>query len=82
MVHKICTDGLNLFRILIGYLKPVLPNISMKVESILLCESMNWKNLDTLLVNKDISKFRPIITRINDDDLDSMKNKNKGENND
>ena len=82
LVHDICTDGLNLFRILIGYLKPVLPNISMKVESILLCESMNWKNLDTLLVNKDISKFRPIITRINDDDLDSMKNKNKGENND
>ena len=82
LVHDICTDGLNLFRILIGYLKPVLPNISMKVESILLCESINWKNLNTLLLNKDINKFEPIITRISDDNLESMKNKNKGENND
>ena len=82
LVHKICTDGLNLFRILIGYLKPVLPNISIKVENILLCESINWKNIDTLLLDKDINNFRPIIARVNDDDLESMKNRNKGEKND
>ena len=41
LVQRICTDGLNLFRILIGYLKPILPNISKKTEDILMSESIN-----------------------------------------
>ena len=81
IVHQICTDGLNLFRILVGYLKPVLPNISKKVEDILLCESITWLNLDQLLLDSEINKFTPIITRIKDEDIESMKNFNKGENN-
>ena len=32
--------------------------------------------------DKDINNFRPIIARVNDDDLESMKNRNKGEKND
>ena len=79
LVQKICTDGLNLFRILIGYLKPILPNISVKVEDILLCEPVSWANLDQLLLNKKINKFKPIIKRIEDKDIKSMKNFNKGE---
>ncbi len=81
IVHQICTDGLNLFRILVGYLKPVLPNISKKVEDILLCESITWLNLDQLLLDSEINKFTSIITRIKDEDIESMKNFNKGENN-
>ena len=79
LVQKICTDGLNLFRILIGYLKPILPNISVKVEDILICEPISWANLDHLLLNKKINKFKPIIKRIDDEDIKSMKNFNKGE---
>ena len=80
-VHRICTDGINLFRIIIGFLKPVLPNISLKVENILSCDPVNWGNIDTIMLEKEINKFEPIITRINNDDIDSMKNQNKGENN-
>ena len=78
-VHRICTDGMNLFRIVIGFLKPVLPNISLKVENILSCDPVNWGNIDTIMLEKEINKFEPIITRINNDDIDSMKNQNKGE---
>ena len=81
LVQKICTDGLNLFRILIGYLKPILPNISKKTEDILMSESINWQNLDQLLLNKKINKFEPIIKRIDNEDIVSMKNFNRGENN-
>ena len=81
LVQRICTDGLNLFRILIGYLKPILPNISKKTEDILMGESINWQNLDQLLLNKKINKFEPIIKRIDNEDIVSMKNYNKGENN-
>ena len=78
-VHRICTDGINLFRIIIGFLKPVLPNISLKVENILSCDPVNWGNIDAIMLEKEINKFEPIITRINNDDIDSMKNQNKGE---
>ena len=81
LVQRICTDGLNLFRILIGYLKPILPNISKKTEDILMSESINWQNLDQLLLNKKINKFEPIIKRIDNEDIMSMKNFNRGENN-
>ena len=81
LVQRICTDGLNLFRILIGYLKPILPNISKKTEDILVSESINWQNLDQLLLNKKINKFEPIIKRIDNEDIMSMKNFNRGENN-
>jgi len=81
LVQRICTDGLNLFRILIGYLKPILPNISKKTEDILMSESINWQNLDQLLLNKKIKKFEPIIKRIDNEDIVSMKNFNRGENN-
>ena len=82
IVHQICTDGLNLFRILVGYLKPVLPNISKKVEDILLCQSITWKNLDQLMLDSEINNFTSIITRIKDEDIESMKISNRGENND
>ena len=81
LVQRICTDGLNLFRILIGYLKPILPNVSKKTEDILMSESINWKNLDRLLLDKKINKFEPIIKRIDNEDIVSMKNSNRGENN-
>ncbi len=80
MVQKICTDGMNLFRILIGYLKPVLPKISEKVENIMQCEPINWENIKDLVLSKKIQEFKPIITRIDKDSLEGMINES-GENN-
>ena len=80
LVQKICTDGLNLFRILIGYLKPVLPSISNKVESIMNCDSLTWSNLKEFLLNTDITEFKPIITRITKESIEAMKSESNGEN--
>ena len=80
IVQKICTDGMNLFRILIGYLKPVLPKISEKVENIMQCEPINWENIKDLILSKKIQEFKPIITRIDKDSLEGMINES-GENN-
>ena len=79
LVQKICTDGMNLFRILIGYLKPVLPKISEKVENIMQCEPINWENIKDLILSKKIQEFKPIITRIDKDSLEGMINES-GEN--
>jgi len=79
LVQKICTDGMNLFRILIGYLKPVLPKISEKVENIMQCEPINWENIKDSILSKKIQEFKPIITRIDKDSLERMINES-GEN--
>jgi methionyl-tRNA synthetase len=80
MVHKICTDGVNLFKILIGYLKPVLPTIAKKTEKILKCDVINWQNIHDLQLSKEIMNFEPIITRIEEDSIKHMQKEAKEEN--
>ncbi|GIR64850.1 MAG: methionine--tRNA ligase [Ectothiorhodospiraceae bacterium] len=45
-VQKVCTDGLNMFKVLAGYLKPIIPDCVYKIEKILQCESLSWENID------------------------------------
>ena len=78
LVQQICTDGLNLFRILIGYLKPVLPKIAENVENMLICGSINWGNIESLQLSKKIEKFKPIIKRIEQESIDKMKEEANG----
>lgn len=44
-VQAICTMGLNLFRLLIGFLKPVLPMMAQAAETFLNCEPLTWETL-------------------------------------
>ena len=81
LAQKICTDGLNLFRILIGCLKPVIPEIAKKVEAIMKCAPINWENIEEMITSDKIETFKPIITRIDKDAIESMKNENIGDTN-
>ena len=81
LAQKICTDGLNLFRILIGCLKPVIPEIAKKVEAIMRCAPINWENIEEIITSDKIETFEPIITRIDKDAIESMKNENIGDTN-
>ena len=78
LVQKICTDGLNLFKILIGYLKPVLPKIAKNVETMLICDSIDWENIGSLQLSKKIEKFKPIIKRIEQESINKMKEETNG----
>ena len=82
LAQKICTDGLNLFRILIGCLKPVIPEIAKKVEATMKCAPINWENIEEIITSDKIETFEPIITRIDKDAIESMKNENIGDIND
>ena len=79
LAQKICTDGLNLFRILVGCLKPVIPEIAKKVEATMKCIPINWENIEELITSNKIETFKPIITRIDKDAIESMKNENIGD---
>ncbi|MDH3610081.1 MAG: methionine--tRNA ligase, partial [Gammaproteobacteria bacterium] len=73
-VHQVCSFGLNIFCLLIGYLKPVLPELASKSESFLNTE-FTWENLyngKPMPEDHEINKFKPLITRIEKELVDKM----------
>lgn len=71
-VQSVCTTGLNLYRILIGMLKPVLPKLTAESEAFLNCEPLTWDNLQTPLLDQPICTFKPLMTRIMPDQIDAL----------
>ncbi|QOL24757.1 methionine--tRNA ligase [Thalassotalea sp. LPB0316] len=70
-VHNICSLGINLFRILMTYLKPVLPALAEKTEAFLNDELL-WEGHKTLLANHKINKFKALMQRIEMDKVEAM----------
>jgi len=70
-VHEVCSVGINLFRVLLTYLKPVLPATAEKSEIFLNC-SLDWHTLEAPLVNHQIAKFKPLMTRIEAAQVEAM----------
>ena len=64
LVQQICSDGLNFYRMLVIYLKPVLPILAEKTEAFLGISDLTWSDLDTKLKGITINKFKPLMTRI------------------
>jgi len=71
-VQGICTQGINMFRVLVGYLKPVMPALAEGSEAFLNCESMDWNNIQTPLLGHEINKFKPLMTRVEKDHIDAI----------
>ncbi len=63
-VHTICTTGLNLFKILMTYLKPILPHTALAVEQFLNTPPLNWENRSVALLNHSINPFQPLLQRV------------------
>ncbi len=70
-VQKICTQGLNMFRLLMTYLKPILPATAEKSETFLNTE-FKWSNITHPLLSHEINKFKPLLTRIEKEQLEAM----------
>ncbi|MBI3562598.1 MAG: methionine--tRNA ligase [Gammaproteobacteria bacterium] len=63
-VQQICSVGLNLFRILIGALKPVLPALCSQAESFLNITPLTWNDLSRPLGPHRINEFTSLLSRI------------------
>ena len=70
-VHDVCSVGVNLFRVLMTYLKPVLPNMAAKAEAFLNC-SLDWHALEAPLLAHELATFKPLITRIDAKQVEAM----------
>lgn len=71
-VHKVCSTGINLFKILISWLSPVIPVTAEKASDFLNYDVQNWDNLNSPLLNHEIKKFKPLITRIEMETVNNM----------
>jgi methionyl-tRNA synthetase len=63
-VVGICTLGLNLFRALMAYLKPILPALTERAERLLAAGELRWGDAATPLLNHRIERFEPLLQRI------------------
>jgi methionyl-tRNA synthetase len=72
LLQAICSDGLNLFRLLIGYLRPILPGTAEMAEAFLQIEGLTWDQLATPLTGQAIGKFKPLMTRVDPKQIQAM----------
>ena len=70
-VQDICSLGINLFRVLLTYLKPVLPAMAEAGESFL-NDTLTWDSVKHPLVEHKINQFKPLMQRIEKERVDAM----------
>lgn len=69
--HDVCSLGLNLFKVLMTYLKPIIPNIAAASEEFLKIE-FTWGNYSNYLNNHLIDAFKPLLQRVEQTQVDAM----------
>lgn len=63
-VLAVCTQGINLFRVLMSYLAPVLPQMAEKAGKFLRISFAEWNFVDTPLLDHPINAYEPLATRL------------------
>jgi methionyl-tRNA synthetase len=63
-VRGVCTQGLNAFRSLVTWLKPVLPGLAAAAEEFLRCPPLSWEDAGKPLLDHTIGPFKPLMQRI------------------
>ena len=71
-VQDIYSVGINLFRVLMTYLKPVLPAMAEATESFLNINAMTWTGISEPLTSHEINKFKPLMTRVEQEKIDAL----------
>ena len=69
--HDVCSLGINLFRILVVYLKPVVPALAAQSESFL-NDELTWESSQTVLTGHSINKFKALMQRVDMDKVGAM----------
>ena len=70
-VHEICSIGINLFRLLMIYLTPVVPALAARVQEFL-NDEFSWDSHQQLLTDHTISPFKALLQRIDMEKVEAM----------
>ncbi len=76
-VLDICSMGIHLFRALTIYLGPILPSLTEKAKTFLNVDSLNLIDLENTLTGHQINKFKPLLTRIEAKQIESLLEESK-----
>jgi methionyl-tRNA synthetase len=76
-VQGICTQGINMFRAIVTYLKPVVPQLAADAENFLNAGELHWDSVQTPLLGNEIAKFKALMTRAEQKMVDAMIEDNK-----
>lgn len=76
-VQGICTQGINMFRALVTYLKPIMPQLAADSEAFLNAGELTWNSVQQPLLDHDIIKFKALMTRIDPKAIEAMIEDNK-----
>ncbi len=71
-VQEVCTQGLNLFRVLVTYIKPVLPRLALEAEQFLDDGEWSWESVRNPLTGRKINPFKPLLTRVEQSAIDAI----------
>ncbi|MBK4714176.1 MULTISPECIES: methionine--tRNA ligase [Tenebrionibacter/Tenebrionicola group] len=62
-LQAICSMGINLFRVLMTWLKPVLPSLAGRTEAFL-NSALTWEGIHQPLLNHKVNTFKALYNRI------------------
>ena len=77
-LHAICSMGINLFRVLMTYLKPVLPELAARSEAFL-NTTLTWEALFSPLTKHPLGPFKALFHRIDAKHVEAMVEDSKEE---
>jgi len=76
-VQAVCTQGLNMFRTLMVYLTPVIPAVAEQVQELFNEGPWDWHAASEPLLDQTISKYKPLLTRIENRQVKRMVEQSK-----
>ncbi|WP_394261614.1 methionine--tRNA ligase [Moraxella boevrei] len=76
-VVDVCTVAVNIFRQLIVYLSPVLPELAKKAQEFLNIDSLTFDSRHEILTSHRINAFSPLMSRVEKEKIDAMVNDSK-----
>ena len=71
-VQAVCTQGINLFRVLMTYLAPVLPFTAERAGAFLGVAVDDWSRIEEPLLGAPLNTFQPLLTRIDPVKVNAM----------
>ena len=76
-VQDVCTQGLNMFRTLMVYLTPVVPDLASDARQLFFEDAWDWTSAQTPVLGQAVAKFKPLITRVEQSDVDKIVEESK-----
>lgn len=64
--------GINLFKVIVTYLAPVLPQVSDEAAAFLAVDNLNWDSIAKPLLSHKINKFKPLMQRVEEDKVNAI----------